>query len=64
MWPAIKRFFTDETAFVRISRGLMVMAGGLVTAGALPIVPPVVGVVVTGLAVMAGAGRKAPPPAP
>jgi hypothetical protein len=36
MWTWVKHFFTDETAFIGIIRGLLLALGGLQVANQLP----------------------------
>ena len=35
MWPAFKRFFTDQVYFVQVMRFTLMGLGGLLTSGAL-----------------------------
>ncbi len=59
MFPLIKKFFTDETAFIRMVRGFVMIIGGLISAGYAPeFLPPAVGIALSGLAVMFSAGEK------
>ena len=74
MGPWLKKFFTDETAFVRISRALILGVGaggahfaddlaGNVSPGAVKAVK-IGGIVLAMLAVSLGAGDKNPEPKP
>jgi len=53
----LKKFFTDETAFVGVARGTLMAAGGVVATGNVPI-DPVWGAVLLGVAGAVRAGDK------
>lgn len=60
MLQFLKRFLTDETAFIGLVRGVALGAGGAVTAGQVPMVPAEWGValMVIGGAIRAGDKNK------
>lgn len=61
MWPMIKRFFTDETAFAGIGRALVFGLGTAVATGSVPFaVPAWVGFGLQILSLAIRAGEKNP----
>jgi len=60
MIPWLKKMFMDETAFVRVIRAAIMVAGGAVQAGAIPEIPNWAGAILMGAAVFIGAGDKNP----
>lgn len=57
MFQYLRRFFTDETAFIGMMRGIIMAAGGVVATGNVP-VDPVWGAVLMGLSSTIRAGDK------
>lgn len=57
MLQFLKRFLTDETAFVGLARGAIMAAGGVVATGNVPI-DPVWGAVLMGVSSTIRAGDK------
>lgn len=61
MFAWIKKFLTDETAFVRISRAVLMGLGGLAVAGELPSNwPDWMGAPLMAVGMLMGAGDKNP----
>lgn len=62
MWPLLRKFFTDETAFTGYIRALLLGLGGLVVAypDALPMLPKWAGIVALMGGGMIRAGDKNP----
>ena len=57
MFSFIKRFFTDETAFLRFARGGLMALGAAAATGQLPI-DPTLGALLIGVSGTLGAGDK------
>lgn len=61
MIALLKRFFMDETSFIRMVRAILMAVGALASTGQLPpFVPDWLGALAMGAAMTLGAGDKNP----